>query len=164
MSAQNSGPVSSSQFQNPRSGIVTTHLVGEVVQAVVILIIIPQVGGVDLVMATPMSIVILMAGGVDQVMVQLLFIIMVDMVGDMAPRCTIVMAGVDENRPEIERSTTDLREKMAGVMYVKRGAWSSYILADGICLDLGGVRSGQVCSLVVKHGFGPKFVWGGWHN
>ena len=88
------------------------------VQAVVILIIIHQVGGVDLVMATPMSIVILMAGGVDQVMVQPLFIIMVDMVGDMAPRCTIVMAGVDENRPEIERSTTDLREKMAGVMYV----------------------------------------------
>ena len=77
----------------------------------VILITIHQVGGVDLVMATPMSIVILMVGGVDQVMVPQWSIIMVDMVGDMALRCTIVMAGVDENRPEIERSTTDLRRK-----------------------------------------------------
>ena len=59
------------------NGFTIIHLVGEVVQAVAILIIIHQVGGVDLVVATPMSIVILMAGGVDQVMV---------------PQCTIIVA------------------------------------------------------------------------
>ena len=83
----------------------------------VILIIIRQVGGVDLVMATPMSIVILMVGGVDLVMVQpciIIMAVMVDMVGDTAPQCTIVMAGVDENQPPICEEN--------GGCYVKGGA------------------------------------------
>ena len=79
------------------NGFTTIHLVGEVAQVAAILIIIHQVGGVDLVVATPMSIVILMAGGVDQVMVPQWSII-VAMAPIIVLLTTIIAAGVERRK------------------------------------------------------------------